>query len=58
MAEIIKFGARRKERAKAQKEITAQNNRVKYGRTKQQKTIDKAKVERANKLLDEHKLSD
>ena len=58
MAEIIKLNAKRKQRAFNEKETLAQNNRVKFGRTKVEKNLAKAKEQQRKKLLDDHKLSD
>lgn len=56
MAEIIGLGKIRKIRARAEKEKTAQNNRVKFGRTKLEKNLNKARQAQAKHLLDGHKL--
>ena len=45
----------RKAKAKADKTALAEANRAKFGRTKAQKTSDKARVSDAAKHLDGHK---
>ncbi len=56
MAEIIGLGKIRKIRARAEKEKTAQNNRVKFGQTKLEKNLNKTRQTQAKHLLDGHKL--
>lgn len=58
MTKIIGLGAERKKRARAEKEKTAQNNRVKFGRTGAQKKIADAKNQRAKAFVDAHKITD
>ena len=55
MGEIIKFNQKRKEMARAEKEKKASENRVKFGRTKGEKKLEKAKVDKAERHLDGHK---
>ena len=55
MGEIIKFNQKRKEMARAEKEKKASENRVKFGRTKEEKQLEKSKTEKANRHLDGHK---
>ncbi len=58
MPSIIKLGAERKKRARTEKELTAQNNRVKFGRSGAQKKLAKAKKRQAEVFLDNHKIED
>lgn len=57
MAKIISLGKIRKNRARADKEKTAQNNRAKFGLTKHEKNLSKARQAHAKQLLDGHKLN-
>ncbi len=52
MAEIVKLGKFRKNKARAEKEAKARTNRAAFGRTKGQKTREKAAVARAAAALD------
>lgn len=56
MAEIINFNKKRKAKLRLDKEQKAAENRVKFGRTKQQKLIEKQENEREQRHLDGHKL--
>jgi hypothetical protein len=58
MADILLFSKARKTRAKADKEATAAENRVKFGRTKAEKSADAAKKALAEKSIDAHKRGD
>jgi len=58
MADILSFSKARKAKARAQKEQTAAENRVKFGRTKAEKERDKALDKIAQKRLDEAKRED
>ena len=55
MGEIIKFNQKRKEMARAEKEKKASENRVKFGRTKEEKKLEKSKADKAERHLDGHK---
>ena len=52
MAEIITLRQARKAMARAVKEATAAANRVAFGRSKAEKTADKAAIERRERQLD------
>lgn len=56
MAEIINLNKKRKIKLRAEKERKASQNRVKFGRTKQEKELDKKQNDRVDKLLDLHRL--
>jgi hypothetical protein len=56
MAEIINLNKRRKAKKKVEKEKKAAENRVKFGRTKQEKKAVKHENERRQSLLDGHKI--
>lgn len=52
MAEIINLNKFRKSRARADKKAQADENTVKFGRTKAQKQLEAAKQEKSNRDLD------
>jgi hypothetical protein len=52
MADIINFQQARKARARAQEHVQAASNRVLFGRTKEEKRLEKAQSVRQEKLLD------
>ena len=56
MAQIINLNKRRKAKKRQEKEKKAAENRVKYGRTKQERLLAKQEKERADRHLDGHKL--
>ena len=56
MAQIINLNKRRKAKKRQDREKKAAENRIKYGRTKQERLIAKQEQERANKHIDGHKL--
>lgn len=56
MSEIINLNKRRKAKAKISKEKTAEANRHKFGRTKEEKEAEKLKKDFQNQYLDGHKL--
>jgi hypothetical protein len=58
MADILSLSKARKNKAKADKEATAAENRVKFGRTKAEKAADAAKKALAEKSIDAHKRDD
>lgn len=55
MAEIISLSKARKARARVEKEVTAEANRQKFGRSKAEKLKDSAEKSNAEKRLDAHK---
>lgn len=55
MADILSLSRARKARARADKEATAAENRVKFGRTKAEKTADKSRKTLAEKSIDGNK---
>ena len=55
MTDVINLHKKRKAKLRAEKEKKASENRVKYGRTKEEKQREKLKAERAEKLLQGHK---
>lgn len=56
MAEIINLNKKRKAKARVEKEKTASENRIKFGRTKKEKQIAKQENERQERHLDGHQL--
>ncbi len=58
MAEIINLNRARKARAKAEGEETAKSNRVKFGRTRQEKEAMRREAEQQSKTLDGKKLDE
>lgn len=55
MADIINLNRARKQRARAEKSATAEKNRVRFGRTKAEKTADRAETAKIDRLLDDTK---
>jgi hypothetical protein len=55
MAEILSLSKARKAKARADKEQVAAENRVKFGRTKAEKQLDKAQSALVEKRLDGNK---
>ena len=58
MNDVINLNKERKAKAKIEKEKTAENNRRKFGRTKQEKKFEKDRVEMVEEHVDAHKLED
>jgi hypothetical protein len=58
MAEIINLRQARKQKARAEKEARAEQNRITFGRTKAEKELTKAERELAQRRLDSHKRDD
>jgi hypothetical protein len=56
MGEIVNLNRFRKAKAKAAQEVRAAENRVKFGRTKDEKQKSRAEDEAKARLLDGHKL--
>lgn len=55
MADILSLNKARKARARAAKDATASENRVKFGRTKGEKAAEEARKAAAEKGIDGHK---
>lgn len=55
-AEIINLRTARKAKARSEKEQQAEQNRISFGRTRQEKSLTKALNEKAAKQLDQGKL--
>ena len=56
MSEVINLNQQRKAKGHAEKYKKASQNRVKFGRTKEEKNKEKQSAIRAKKLLEGHKL--
>ncbi len=56
MAEIVNLRKARKHKARALKEERARANRLWFGRTGEQKRLEKARREHARKTLEGHRL--
>lgn len=56
MTEVINLNHKRKAKARTEKEKKASQNRIKFGRTSEEKNREKRKAERAKHLLEGHKL--
>ena len=58
MAEIVNLNRFRKEKARADKKAQADENAVKFGRSKAEKTFESATVAKFTRDLDGHKTED
>ena len=58
MAKVVNLNKFRKDKARAERAKQADENRVAYGRTKQEKQIAREEEERREKALDGHSLDD
>lgn len=58
MAEIINLRSARKRKKREDNETQAENNRIKYGRTKHEKTLRNKQEILDTTKLDGHKLTD
>jgi hypothetical protein len=58
MAEIINLRQARKQKARAEKEARANENRITFGRTKVEKNLRQAEEDLAKSRLDSHKRDD
>lgn len=56
MSEIINFNKKRKAKARAQKEVRAAENRLKHGRTKQEKQLQQLKASKLEQYLQARRL--
>jgi len=55
MADIINLNQARKQRARAEKSARAEENRVRFGRTRAEKAADRADTAKIDRLLDDSK---
>lgn len=58
MAQPVNLNRFRKDKARAEKKARADQNAVKFGRTKAEKDLDHARSERAARDLDNHKVDE
>jgi Domain of unknown function (DUF4169) len=58
MAEIINLRQARKQKARAEKEVRANENRIAFGRTKAEKNLSQAEQDLAKSRLNSHKRDD
>ena len=58
MAEIVNLRQARKQRARAEKDKAAEQNRLNFGRTKAEKALTQAERDKATRTLDGHRLPD
>ncbi len=58
MADIVNLRTARKRKARDAKDALAAENRVKFGRTKAEKDLNKAKAALETKRIDAHKRDD
>ncbi len=58
MAEIVNLNRARKAKARADREASAAENRIKFGRTKAEKARSAAEQALADKRIDAHKRDD
>ena len=58
MAEIVNLRQARKQKARADKEARATENRASFGRTKVEKKLSQAEQDLAKSRLDSHKRDD
>ena len=56
MADIINLNKKRKAKARLENEKKATENRIKFGRTKKEKQLEKQDAKRTERQLDSHKL--
>ncbi|MCL9684218.1 DUF4169 family protein [Legionella maioricensis] len=56
MVDIINLNKKRKAKIRLEKEKKATENRIKFGRTKKEKLLEKQDIERNKRHLDGHKL--
>jgi hypothetical protein len=56
MAEIVNLNRFRKERERAAKAKVADENRVRFGRTKEDREVTDANAEKTDKALDDKKI--
>ncbi|CUH87377.1 hypothetical protein PH5382_01304 [Phaeobacter sp. CECT 5382] len=55
MAEPVNLNRFRKEKARADKKARADQNAVKFGRTKAEKSLDKSRKDQEIRRLDDHR---
>jgi hypothetical protein len=56
MGDVVNLKRFKKRGERQQSEKQAEANRIKFGRTKSQRVLDQLDTERANHLLDQHRI--
>lgn len=56
--DVVNLRQFRKSKARAEKNARAEENRVKFGRTKAERQAERAEKDKAHRHLDGHKLTD
>ena len=58
MGEVVNLKRFKKRNAREQSAREAETNRARFGRTKSERAADAQRAERANELLDQHRIDD
>ena len=58
MGELVNLKRFKKRNAREQSARDAEANRARFGRTKSERAADQQRAERANELLDQHRIDD
>ena len=58
MGELVNLKRFKKRNAREQSARDAEANRARFGRTKSERAADAQRAERANELLDQHRIDD
>ncbi len=58
MGDVVNLNRFKKQKAREERSAEADANRVKFGRTKAEKDLDKAEKTLAEKKLDDHKIGE
>lgn len=58
MAEPVNLNRFRKQKARAEKKARADENAVRHGRSKAQKALETARLDKARRALDAHRAKD
>ncbi len=58
MARVVNLNTIRKQKARAEKRARADANAVKFGRSKAETQLDKARADKARRGLDQHRRED
>jgi hypothetical protein len=58
MADVVNLKRFKKRGERAQSEKQAEANRLRFGRTKSERTLEELRIKRASDLLDQHRLDD
>ena len=58
MGEVVNLKRFKKRNSREQSARDAEANRARFGRTKSERSADEHRAERANELLDQHRIDD